>query len=176
MKYLFLLLTGFITSHLYAQTAWKIQSSKVNFSVKNAGLTVKGSVDGFKADIQFDPKAYTQANMKGSVNVNTLQTGIKLRDEHLQKQEYFNQAQFPVITLQSSFFGKTDNGYKGYFKLTIKGVTKDVIIPFTWSEQGETAVVKGIFTINRLDFGIGEESLMLSNDIQITIELNLKHP
>lgn len=156
-----------------AQTTWKIQSAVVGFRIKNAGLMVEGTLTGFEGMVKFDSKTYAQSSIKGSVLVNTIKTGIATRDNHLQKEEYFYAVNYPKIELVSSFFGKSENGFKGYFKLTIKGVTKDVIIPFTWNEQGNKAIASGTFNINRLDFGIGQSSLILSNNVIIDIQLNL---
>lgn len=168
-----LFLTGNIVS---AQTAWKIEASDIRFKAKNAGLTVNGTLSGFNGEVNFDAKTFAQSSIKGSVEITTIKTGIAARDKHLQKEEYFNQAAFPKIELVSSFFGKTDTGFKGYFKLTMKGVTKDIVIPFTWKEQGKIAVASGSFAINRLDFGVGASSLILNNDIYVNIQLNLVKP
>lgn len=67
---------------------------------------------------------------------------------------------------------KTDGSFRGYFKLTMKGKTKDVLVPFTFTEKGGKAMLKGTFTINRLDYGIGESSIILSDNAIIAIEVN----
>jgi polyisoprenoid-binding protein YceI len=175
MKKILLISWIIIINQATAQSVWKVDDFIVQFSVKNAGFIVKGNLGELKADINFDSKAYTQSSIKGSVAVNTIKTGNSTRDSHLQKEEYFNQALYPTIQLASSFFGKTESGFKGYFKLTIKGTTKDVIIPFTWNDQGKFAILKGSFSLNRLDYGIGTSSLILNNDITIFIEIKLSH-
>lgn len=171
-----ILIFGFLVSQVHAQTAWKVETALVTFEVKNAGLNVKGTLGDFKGDIIFDRKNLTHASMKGTVNVSTIKTGIGVRDKHLQSEEYFNANAFPTIQLVSSFFGKSEDGYRAYFKLTMKGITKDVMIPIVWVEDGKNATVSGSFKLNRLDFGIGKKSLILNNDINVYIELKLKRP
>lgn len=75
--------------------------------------------------------------------------------------------------MRATLFGKEEDGsFRGYFKLTIKGKTKDVLVPFTFTEKDGKAIIKGSFTINRLDFGVGESSMILSNNATIIIEVN----
>ncbi|MCU0422453.1 MAG: YceI family protein [Bacteroidia bacterium] len=155
-------------------TTLKVNQALVKFTIKNAGLTVEGSLSGFEGDIQFDPQAIARSTIKGSVQVSTIKTGFTSRDKHLQKEEYFNQAKFPKIELVSSFFGKAEQGFRGYFKLTLKGVTKDVVIPFTFTEEGGIINMKGSFTLNRLDYGIGKSSMILDDEVKVNLQFSLQ--
>ena len=69
-----------------------------------------------------------------------------------------------------SFKHKSGNKYAGQFNLTIKNKTKTFEVPFTYTETGNTAVITGGFKLNRLDFDIGDSSLVLSNDVAVNIE------
>ncbi len=151
-----------------AQAPLKVLSSSITFKIKNAGLTVNGSFSGFSGEINFNPELYKQAKITGSVAVNTINTGIAARDRHLQKEEYFDAEKFPAITIVSSFFGKEGNQFKGYFKLTIKGITKDIVIPFTFDNN----ILKGGFTLNRKDFNVGSNSIIMSDEVNVSIQIN----
>jgi polyisoprenoid-binding protein YceI len=151
-----------------AQNGLKVVSSKISFKIKNAGLNVDGTFSGFEGEINFIPEQYKTATIKASINTNTINTGINARDKHLKKEEFFDVVKFPKISMVSSFFGKDGNKYLGYFKLTIKGVTKDVNIPFIF----ENNILKGDFTLNRLDYNIGGKSFMMNDNVFISIELN----
>ncbi|MFZ4796906.1 MAG: YceI family protein [Bacteroidia bacterium] len=151
-----------------AQNGLKIISSKISFKIKNAGLSVDGTFSGFEGEINFIPEQYKTATIKASINTNTINTGINARDKHLKKEEFFDVNKFPKIAMVSSFFGKDGNNFLGYFKLTIKGITKDVKIPFTF----ENNILKGDFTLNRLDYNIGRKSFMMNDNVSISIVLN----
>ncbi len=155
----------------FAQTPLKVVSSAITFTIKNAGLTVNGSFSGLEADIRFSPTEYKVSTIKASVNANTIKTGIDARDNHLKKAEYFDAANFPKITMESSFFGKEGNRYIGYFKLTIKGITKDIIVPFTF----ENNVLKGSFTIDRRHFKVGGNSMILGDNVKVDLLINTKN-
>ena len=172
--YLITALLIFNLPNLFAQTKWSVSTASISFSIKNAGLTVKGTLGGFVGDVLFDSKQPVGSIIKGSVKVNTLQTGNSTRDKHLQEQEYFDAKNYPDMIIASSFFGKSANGFKAYCKLTIKGTTKDIVIPFTWTEQNNKATMVGSFELNRLDYKIGEGSLILSDKVTVNINLNLE--
>ncbi len=155
-----------------AQTNWKISQSNITFKIKNAGITVNGNLSSPKGIISFDEQNYKTGKVEVSIEVNTLKTGVSKRDEHLKKPEYFDVAAFPTIKLNSRFFGQEREGhYVLHANLLMKGITKAISIPFTYTEQGNNATFNTTFKINRLDFGIGSKSIILSDDVTIQIEL-----
>ena len=169
---IFLLLLS-VVNFSFSQTQWKVSKSAVTFKIKNAGLTVDGSFGGLIAVINFDAANYSKGLIEASIDVNTINTGIDMRNSHLKKEEYFNVSAFPKISLKSTSFTKEKDGtFKGVFKLTIKAVTKDVIIPFSYTESGNSAILKGSFTLNRIEYTVGGNSWTMSDDVTINILIN----
>lgn len=155
----------------FAQTPLKVVSSAITFTIKNAGLTVNGSLSELEAEIKFSLTDYKTSTIKASVCSNTIKTGIDARDNHLKKAEYFDVGNFPKISMESNFFGKENNRFIGYFKLTIKGITKDITVPFTF----ENNVFKGSFTIDRRQFKVGGNSFILSDNVKVDLLINTKN-
>jgi len=150
----------------------KVKSATVTFKIKNAGLTVDGSFSGLEADIKFNQLKPEESTIKASVNSKSLSTENNMRDEHLRKVEYFDVAKFPKITLQSTKIEKTGPiTFKGSFNLTMKGVTKVVVIPFTFMKIPEKTEFKGSFQINRRDYGVGDKSMTLSDNATINLSI-----
>lgn len=146
-----------------------IAASDIRFQIKNAGLTVTGTLSGLEAAIRFDPAAPEKAFIRASLPVKTINTGIGLRDKHLLKPDYFDAEKFPTILLESLVVRKTAaNQYEGTFKLTIKGTQREVKLPFTVSAANEFA---GTLRLNRLDYRVGKPSLLLSDDVVISIRV-----
>jgi len=60
-------------------------------------------------------------------------------------------------------------------QLTIKGKTQDVIVPATFTQQGNVGVFDGGFTIHRADFTIGEGAWAkfdtVANEVQIKFHI-----
>ncbi len=143
----------------------------VRFEITNVGFTVKGTFAGLAATGEFDPARLAQAHVRATVPVSTIRTGIGLRDQHLQKPDYFDAAQFPVITMQSTAFRALGGGqYEGTFTLTIKEIAHEVKVPFALSAARG---LRGSFHLNRLDYGLGKTSLVLSNDVMVSLNATL---
>ncbi|TAF64201.1 MAG: YceI family protein [Cytophagales bacterium] len=168
-------LLGYITLlPLQAQTHWKPQKGSVSFTIRNAGFNVDGQLYGMTASVYFDLQNLQSATISASVDVNTLETGITARDKHLKAADYFNVAQYPTIRMKSvSFLHKGGGQYVGTFDLTIKGTTKTVQMPFSFQESGSNAIFSGSFEINRLDFGVGDKSMVLDDKVKVSISLSV---
>ena len=157
----------------FSQTSWEPKTALVSFKIKNGGITVEGNFTGLVAKINFDANNFSKGSIEASVKVSTIKTGIDLRDSHLKKSEYFNETKYPKITLNSTSFSKKKDGtFIGIFNLKIKDVTKEVSIPFTYKEDGNECSFKGTFSINRLDYKVGESSWTMSNSVNISISLH----
>lgn len=143
----------------------------IQFKIKNAGITVDGLISDWEVMVDFDPKKLTQSSIRGKANPESIQTGIKLRDKHLHGREYFHIEKFSFISLESkSFRSKGKNAFIGIFELQIRDVKREIEIPFTLSQTGKQQMFKGEFTIDRLDYGLGEKSLVLSDEVRVVVE------
>lgn len=150
-----------------------VKSSSVKFKIKNAGFTVEGALGDLKAKIQFDAAELGSSSIDATVSTKTINTGNGTRDGHLRAEKYFDAGKYPLISLKSNSFTKQGNdGYIGRFRLTIKKITKDVAIPFTYTENNGSGSFKGSFTINRQDYGIGSSSMIMADNVTIMIEVN----
>jgi polyisoprenoid-binding protein YceI len=158
----------------FAPVNWKLSRSSVTFKIKHAGLVVNGSLAGTETNINFDPANPAQSSIIASLETATIDSGIALRNKHLKKETYLYVDKYPRITMRSTKLEKTDNNmYLGYFDLTIKETTKNLKVPFTFTENTSGGEFKGEFKINRLDYGVGESNWLMDNEVQISIQLNV---
>ena len=170
MKKSLVILLLLITS--YSQAKYTVTKSTITFKIKNLGVNTGGSISGFKGDIHFDPAHLDASSIEASVETNTINTGNDTRDEHLRSDSYFDVAKYPKITIKSvSFKHKSGDSYIGTFSLTIKDKTNTVDIPFTYAEAGNTASFKGTLQIKRTDYGVGGKSMIMSNEVYISIDV-----
>ena len=171
MKRIFFLLI-IITSAAgaFAQVKHTVTKSAVTYQIKNMGFNTEGKFGEVKADINFD-KAHPEAgSITAAVDVNSINSDNDMRDNHLKGEDYFDAARYPQITMKSvSIKPAKGNTYLGVFALTIKGKTKDVTMPFTFAEAGNTGTFNGSFTLKRTDFGIGGKSLMMADDAKVNL-------
>jgi polyisoprenoid-binding protein YceI len=158
----------------FAQVKTTVTKSKITFEIKNLGIKTGGSIGGLQATVQFDPAHLNTSSVEASVDPKTVNTDNDGRDEHLRSDEFFDAARFPKITMKSvSFKHKSGDKYEGQFNLTLKDKTKLVNVPFTYTDAGATVAIKGSFKLNRLDFGLGGSSLVLSDEVVVNIEVEM---
>jgi polyisoprenoid-binding protein YceI len=158
---------------VFGQT-WKPSEYEVSFKIKNAGITVAGRFTGLKANLVFSPADLAKSSLSASVDVTTIKTGINKRDEDLQEEQYFNSGKYKTIEMKSTKLYAKDNKYAGMFNVTIKGVTKQVEIPFEFTRNGNDGEFKGSFDLNRRDFGVGGSSMMMSDNLTVSIMIKAK--
>ncbi|MGE5107444.1 MAG: YceI family protein [Sphingobacteriales bacterium] len=180
MKTLRLLFTAvaILLVHLsFAQHFGPVQEgSDVKFKIKNFGITVGGSLSGLKGVIYFDPKNLSSDEFDVSVESETINTGISARDKHLRKDEYFNVAKFPLISIKSTkITAANKEGWLYFFgNLTMKGVTKEISFPFRVNEKEGGYIFTGEFKINRRDYGVGGNSISLADNLIVNLNVFVK--
>lgn len=146
-----------------AADAYTIDSahSKAGFSVTHMMINeVEGGFLDFSGNITWDEADMTKSMIAGKIMVTSINTDNAKRDEHLRSPDFFDAAKFPELTFKSTKIEKRGNQLVAVGDVTIKGVTKNVEIPFTMSGKitdpwGNTRIgIKGTLTINRKDFGM----------------------
>lgn len=151
-----------------------ILQSSVRFTIRNAGLAVEGTLAGIEADISFRRDDLAGSHITATADPATLRTGIGLRDKHLQRPDYFDAQKHPRIHLRSKAFRKTGrDAYTGRFDVTIKGVTRETVLPFTVRRAGGATEYRGHFEVDRLDFNLGEASPILGRKVKISVAVNV---
>ena len=63
------------------------------------------------------------------------------------------------------------SNYTGIFNLTIKDKTNQVQVPFTYTENSNDGEFKGTLKIKRTDYGVGGRSMVMANDVTISIDV-----
>jgi polyisoprenoid-binding protein YceI len=138
---------------------WSIDPvwSSLEFEVRKLGLmTVKGRVPGFTGTI----RGGESPSIEGVVDATSITTFDETRDGHLQSPDFFDAARYPELRFESTSISALDDGLVVEGDLTIKGVTKPVVLTGTF--VGEAADPWGNdrigleleTTVDRTDFGL----------------------
>lgn len=139
----------------------------VTFTIKNFGINSNGELKGLKGTVSWEPANPGASYFNVSVDASTINTGIDSRDNHLRSEEYLNVAKFPTLNFVST--AVTAGNVTG--NLTIKGVTKQINFPFTVTPSGSGYMFEGNFTINRRDYGVGGNSMVLSDVVNVHLKV-----
>ena len=117
---------------------------KVNFTIKNLGIEVDGNFSSVKGQLNINPRSGHPEFLFGEVEVNSIETGIAMRDRHLLKSDYFNAARHPNIKFRSESINSSGKVWqiKGFkemkfdledFEIVIKEKIKIIIVFFIFS-------------------------------------------
>jgi len=156
-RFALLSLITFATPALAAD--WTVQPDKshLGFSGTQTGAPFKGNFGTWRAEIAFDPAHPEAAHAKVTIDLASARTGDTQRDTALPQSDWFDVKHFPQATFEASgFTPKGGDTYEATGKLTIRGVTKDVVLPFTLAVAGDGATAKGHLGLVRTAFGVGQ--------------------
>jgi len=152
--------------------------SDIGFVFKQMGVPVEGHFKKFDAQINFDAAKPATSKVAFTVDIASATLGSPETDAELPKAVWFNTAKFPQATFVSSGFKALGAGkYEVTGKLSIKGQSRDVVVPVTMTQSGAVTTAVGVFPIKRLGFKIGEnewaDTSMVADDVQVKFKLAL---
>lgn len=150
--------------------------SEIGFTSKQMGVPVDGRFRKWDAQIAFDPRKPEAGQVSFTIDTGSAGFGSPETDAEVPKPVWFNVAKFPQASFRSSSLKAVGPArYEVAGKLTIKGSSKDVIVPVALAQAGGVTTATGAFTIKRLDFKIGEgewaDTSMVANDVQVKFKL-----
>ncbi|HET6244113.1 MAG: YceI family protein [Bacteroidetes bacterium] len=147
-------------------------SSYIKFKIKNAGITVEGLFESFVADIHYDKNNPGKSKFNGIIKVSSINTGIKMRDNDLQKEEYFDAVKYPVIKfISTDVEGVSSSKLRVSGNLTIKNTTKKIVLEVVIAESGGKTIYSSSLKLNRRDYGVGGKSWMLADEVDIDLKI-----
>jgi polyisoprenoid-binding protein YceI len=162
--------------------------SNFAFMVNHLGYSnMIGRFTQFSGEFTFDEKDLAANQVKISIDTKSIDTNHQRRDDHLRSPDFFNVAEFPAMTFQSTKVEKTgEKTGKLTGNLTLLGVTKAVTFDVTFNKMAPhplpqykqvlTAGFSGRGTIKRTDFGMKYAAPALGDEIQILVEIEGQKP
>jgi polyisoprenoid-binding protein YceI len=141
---------------------------------------VHGRFGAVDATLVYDANDITKSTVNATIDVTGVDTGVPNRDNDLKSARFFDVANNPKATFASTSVTKGGSGLQIAGNLTIKGVTKPVVLdvegptgPVTGQNKKTQMGFSATATIHREDFGIGAgmPAAMLGDDVKLTIEL-----
>ena len=164
--------------------------SKVLFKVRDLGISnVTGQFKTFDASIEMDPEDLSTLKARAVIDVASVDTEVETRDKHLRSADFFDAENHPKIEFVSTKAEVVgENEVKLYGGLTIRGVTKPVVLDavlggvITDPRGNLRTAFTASGTINRKDFGVSWNQLLdnggvvVADEIRIEIELEAIKP
>ncbi len=130
--------------------------SKLGFRGVVEGDAFDGYFRRWDARISFDPKAPAASRIVVTVDTGSVYTGNADRDGTLPTAEWFDPKRFPTATFVSNRVVDLGGGrYQAVGELTIKGIKKPLVLPFTLAITGDVAKMQSSLVLNRTAFNLG---------------------
>ena len=151
---------------------------QIVFVTKQMGVPVEGAFKKFDAQIAFDPQKPEGGTVAMQIDMGSATLGVPQSDAELPKAPWFDTARFPKASFQSSRIKTLGGGrFEIAGSLTIKGTTRELVVPVAITQSAGQSVATGSFAIQRLAFKIGEgewtDTSMVGDDVQVRFKLVL---
>lgn len=152
------------------------EKSQVAFVFRQMNVPVEGQFKRLKGELKFNPAAPATAKAAIDLDLASIDAGSSEANDEVAGKSWFNTAQFPTARFASTAVKPLGgNRFEVTGTMTIKGRTKTVVAPATFTEAGGTATFAGSFVLRRDAFGIGEgmwaDPSVVANEIDIKFRI-----
>jgi polyisoprenoid-binding protein YceI len=131
--------------------------SSLGFKGVQTDSPFQGKFDKFTAQIEFDPSKLEAGHVLVLIDITSANTDDTQRDESLPQSDWFDVKSNPQARFEATDFrAKGGDNYEATGRVTIRGISRDCVLPFTLDISGDTAHAKGRVQILRTDFGVGQ--------------------
>lgn len=165
---------------------WTIDNThtSADFTVRHMMISnVRGNFDKISGVVNYDPANPAASSVEAVIDVNSINTGVADRDNHLRSADFFDVATYPTISFKSTSVKAVDSEHaKVTGDLTIRDVTRSVVLDVTFLGQQNSpfgdvrAGFEASTKINREDFGLTWNVALEAGGVlvgkDIKIELN----
>lgn len=180
----FLAIITLLTNVAVAQVNWTVDPAHTNarFEAKHLGIAfVDGQFKKLEGKVvTTTDNDFNNAKVNFTIDVNSIDTRVEMRDNHLKSDDFFSAEKFPTMKLSNAVLTGKNGKYALTGDLTIRDVTKKVtfkvvqnngIITDPWGKTraGFTATT----SINRFDYGINYSDKLPSGVFAVAPEISI---
>lgn len=151
--------------------------SQVAFTVNHLGFSMyRGLFGDVTGTMTLDPKAPAATKVSIDIPMSGITTTSAKLDEHLQGADFFDAARYPTAHFESTKVDVSGKKAKISGNLTIKGVTKPVVLDTTFVGAGtmmgkQTVGFEAKTAIKRSDFGVSYGIPLVPDEVPLDISV-----
>ena len=139
--------------------------------------TPSGNFTDIQGKITVDNDKPEKSSVHVTIPLSSINTNVKVLDDHLLKADFFDAEKYPTITFKSTKVETRDKkNYKITGDLTIKGITKPVVLDAVLNKQAEHPMAKvpaigfnATTSFDRSAFGVGAYVPNVGDKITVNI-------
>ena len=155
--------------------------TRVTFTVRHMMVTdVDGRFSGVTGHVVLDTADIRRSSVDVSIDATTIDTAEPRRDQHLRSADFFDVENHPTIRFVSRGVGVEGDHLFMVGDLTLRGVTKEVRIPFELRGPvdiggGRTVIgAEGSLRIDRHDYGVSWSRLTDNGGLVVADEVDIR--
>ncbi|MDE1900035.1 MAG: YceI family protein [Alphaproteobacteria bacterium] len=160
---------------------WQIDPlhSTLTFTGTQSGQSFSGGFQKFTAHVLLNPDHPETGKITVDVDPASAYAGSDDRDSMLPGKDWFDVAHFPQAQFVSTAIHQVGPGqYQADATLTIKGISRNVTLPFTLKKEGDHWRAQGHVVLSRDAFGIGlgmfANENYVKNAVDVAVDLSAK--
>jgi polyisoprenoid-binding protein YceI len=175
------------TSTIIPTGTWSVDPahSEVGFAVKHMGIaTVRGEFTEFEGTLEI-AEDLSSAKAYGTVKVESVDTSEPQRDAHLRSADFFDAAEFPELSFESTEIEALDDEeFRITGRLTLHGVTNEIVLHADvqgtdidpWGNERVGLEVTG--QLSRGDYGmkfnqaLGSGNMLVADKVKLTLDIS----
>ena len=152
---------------------WKMQSgSEFSFAVTFEDVGTPGQFKQFDLMLDFDPAHPEKGRLRVSVDLTAADMGDPEINAIIADPIWFDAGKFPKAVFESKRIeARAPGEFVATGVLNLKGISKNVAVPFSWSEKGTRANMRGEFVVQRITFNVGTGEWSTNDPIGIDVKL-----
>jgi polyisoprenoid-binding protein YceI len=146
------------------------------------GVKVEGRFRKWKANVVFLPGALATSKADIDIDLASIDLASSESEAEVKGQVWFDAARFAVAHFAStSIKDRGGDRYDIAGQLSIKGITRECIVPITLkNDAAGNRVAEGTFVVKRLDYKIGEglwaDTDTVANEVNVMVRIVLPPP
>lgn len=154
--------------------------SDVTFQVRHLLSKVRGRFAEFEGAVDYNADRPEASSVRFAIEARSIDTNQPDRDTHLRSADFFAADEFPQLTFVSTQIAAAGDGaYQVTGVLTIRGVSKTVVLPVAylgrvndpWGNERFAFDVET--TINRKDFGLNWNAVLEAGGVVVGDEVKI---
>ncbi len=153
-----------------------LSKSSIDFKIKHMLImTADGKFKEFSGSIEKDDTDFLKSKVNFKAITASVFTDNEDRDKHLRTADFFDVEKYPEATFVSTKIeAAAEKKYALYGDLTIHGKTKNVKFDLEESQVDGKSVYTASTSLDRLEFGVGQSSMMIGDKVKLSIKLTTK--
>lgn len=170
------LLLALASAHAAAAQCYAVDAAlgNVSFSVKQAGAPFHGKFQRFGGSVCLDGDAV--ASIDVWLEPASVDSGLPELDAALKGKDFFDTDRHARVTFKSDSVQARGGREVAKGNLEIKGIRREVSIPFRLSRAAGAPLVSGSFGLNRLDYAIGTGEWANTKWLGAEVEVDFSAP